>query len=1185
MSDYEEEDEKWVQWFCSLSGNESFCEVAQSYIEDSFNLYGLRAMVRNYQDALNIILDMTDIPYDDDVPAYAAELYGLIHARYIITAHGLDAMMKKYREGDFGVCPRALCDGHPVVPAGLHDEWKKSEMKVYCPKCRDLYTPASEYQTPTIDGAYFGTTFPHLFFLTYRELEPAPSTLLYVPRVFGYKIYNKSENRRRLAILAKEDEDEDKTQQQRRTLTGARRKGEANSTAEASSSRIETKLQLQRSPFDAEWRDVTQLMSAAAKELKVGQLMHEDDFKLFDSMSALELMDPKMDSGMLVNGAPPQSISARLESGAVPLEFLSARDVLATLDELSCCETGWLNGLPLVQTLLTSVYMHRDVLNALFAQLVTPLESLIANDVDVRRLVKDNVGKSAKDSLRLVMCAVVLATLKTADLIRDAVLRADIYEEEDFSPGNGFNAGVLAPMSVKTLNTMLQVTQERLEVLLAQHKAVLSKKSSKKKLSKKTNREGSSSTETASASGYELLCSNARVGALMCEAFIRRVQLRRELLAAYACLGLADGALDLQRVRKCFERAYELVEGMSTERLELDPECFTGKSIGFDPSISRLLLSGSPPRDIKVPLIDETLGQMKKVLEEMVIGCSPPDWNCMEDLRIFLTEFSRQQPTIVVRSYVLLFLYADSKIYAKYNFMDWLSETMVMNGVPSVLLSTQEGVLYSSRCIETVYESLKVFLHNRSRQRARIEGLLDEWSILQAEATAVDERFTTEMKIPKAAYPRYFTAWSLEESVQLMVQYVVLGLEMELYAPSELGTVYWYLDYLEGSRLQNLNVTWTFVQKLKEVMPQRRGPPAMEQLKEETVTLPPPPPAAISKSSKGSKTKHKKHHNGIATAISESRDPTGRPTDTTKARFLREIKYTELLRSLMRAYFQLFKALEREGLVEVKSPMYSTFTIRFQHRFAAFQKLHYPAALTYEDFNQTSDFSSYELDLIYKSAEECFKTARTHAEALLSNEEGINTIGTTHGEGLVRGLELQSLLKVSISNCVRLAQRSQNTGGGNKMKKSLQDVKTQMEFDFSIHPHFPVMVLLMFTRRILSVFGRASRFSPAGARALHVEASKTSITDAITKEKVLVFSKTTCPFCARVKEIFNVLDTNYKVVELDTRDDGAEIQTLLLDITGQRTVPNVFMNGKHIGGCDSVMDLYAKSELASMLEN
>jgi hypothetical protein len=85
MSDYEEEDEKWIQWFCSLSGNEHFCEVAQSYIEDSFNLYGLRAMVPNFQDALNIILDLTGASFswwlqasrdDDDAASNARAGFG-----------------------------------------------------------------------------------------------------------------------------------------------------------------------------------------------------------------------------------------------------------------------------------------------------------------------------------------------------------------------------------------------------------------------------------------------------------------------------------------------------------------------------------------------------------------------------------------------------------------------------------------------------------------------------------------------------------------------------------------------------------------------------------------------------------------------------------------------------------------------------------------------------------------------------------------------------------------------------------------------------------------------------------------------------------------------------------------------------------------------------------------------------
>lgn len=121
----------------------------------------------------------------------------------------------------------------------------------------------------------------------------------------------------------------------------------------------------------------------------------------------------------------------------------------------------------------------------------------------------------------------------------------------------------------------------------------------------------------------------------------------------------------------------------------------------------------------------------------------------------------------------------------------------------------------------------------------------------------------------------------------------------------------------------------------------------------------------------------------------------------------------------------------------------------------------------------------------------------------------------------------------------------------------------------------------MFARRAVAVASRlASR-----ARALHVEASKASIAAAIEQEKVLIFSKTTCPYCARVKGTLDVLDAPYEAVDLNTRDDGAEIQALLLEMTGQRTVPNVFIKGKHIGGCDAVMALHAKSELVPMLQD
>ena len=87
-----------------------FCEVERSYIEDGFNLYGLRACVSNFSDCLDLILDRIGPDDSDDshLTQSACTLYGLIHARYIITAHGLDAMYNK-------VCTASCLDEHANV--------------------------------------------------------------------------------------------------------------------------------------------------------------------------------------------------------------------------------------------------------------------------------------------------------------------------------------------------------------------------------------------------------------------------------------------------------------------------------------------------------------------------------------------------------------------------------------------------------------------------------------------------------------------------------------------------------------------------------------------------------------------------------------------------------------------------------------------------------------------------------------------------------------------------------------------------------------------------------------------------------------------------------------------------------------------------------------------------------------
>ena len=55
------------------------------------------------------------------------------------------------------------------------------------------------------------------------------------------------------------------------------------------------------SPADYSWKEVTNIFRDSADELVLGELLHDANFGLFEAMSAIEMMDPKMDAGMLCN--------------------------------------------------------------------------------------------------------------------------------------------------------------------------------------------------------------------------------------------------------------------------------------------------------------------------------------------------------------------------------------------------------------------------------------------------------------------------------------------------------------------------------------------------------------------------------------------------------------------------------------------------------------------------------------------------------------------------------------------------------------------------------------------------------------------------------------------------------------------------------------------------------------------
>jgi len=93
------------------------------------------------------------------------------------------------------------------------------------------------------------------------------------------------------------------------------------------------------------------------------------------------------------------------------------------------------------------------------------------------------------------------------------------------------------------------------------------------------------------------------------------------------------------------------------------------------------------------------------------------------------------------------------------------------------------------------------------------------------------------------------------------------------------------------------------------------------------------------------------------------------------------------------------------------------------------------------------------------------------------------------------------------------------------------------------------------------------------------------VEEKIKANHVMVFSKTTCPFCAKVKDLFNQLEVEYTVFELDKEENMSDLQDALVQKSGQRSVPNVFINQNHLGGCDDTLKAHAEGKLLPMIGN
>ena len=79
---------------------------------------------------------------------------------------------------------------------------------------------------------------------------------------------------------------------------------------------------------------------------------------------------------------------------------------------------------------------------------------------------------------------------------------------------------------------------------------------------------------------------------------------------------------------------------------------------------------------------------------------------------------------------------------------------------------------------------------------------------------------------------------------------------------------------------------------------------------------------------------------------------------------------------------------------------------------------------------------------------------------------------------------------------------------------------------------------------------------------------------------ILIYSSEHCPYCVRAKELLQRKGCDYQEIRVDLDPQAKE---KMIAIIGRRTVPQIFIGERHIGGCDDLYALDRAGELDALL--
>ncbi|CAH0695085.1 unnamed protein product [Spodoptera exigua] len=512
------------------------------------------------------------------------------------------------------------------------------------------------------------------------------------------------------------------------------------------------------------WVDITSDFFKHIQDLQLGELLHDGHlFGLFEAMSAIEMMDPKMDAGMLCNRGNPKPLNFQqaVATGKLKIDDLEPPELIGIIDATMACIVSWLEGHSLAQTVFTNLYLHQP---------------------------HSIVNKTLK--------AYCIAVYKLLDCIRDCINKAQVFEEEDFQPmGYGYRLGS-NPQSGNTYDARLEVSEQKCVLMLREQEEDLNKKA--RSCDDEDNL-------------WAALQARIRFTRMFFQALLMIT--KRDSQSGADCVALLNGCSEMMKV-------IIKTSGKGTQPVENSD---SPNPMGFEPMINQRLLPPTFPRYTRIKPRAEALHYFDELVARLRHAWKITSCTNFHTALDFFMEFSRQRACILSRSALQLLYLSPSPANTasmaqsamngpvgqprpQHPFVEILRESVKNFVNPPALTPKSPSVStpqarefvenFLARCVRPFAVLLQVCGHNRARQRDKLALLLDEFAALQEEAESVDAVVSGAAGTgPRAC----FGTWVLYHVLRVMIAYLLSGLELELYSVHEYHYIFWYLyEFLYG---------------------------------------------------------------------------------------------------------------------------------------------------------------------------------------------------------------------------------------------------------------------------------------------------------------------------------------------------------------------------------------------------